>query len=1089
MDTGNGSKAVFSDAVGKPMGKPTNSGELASPINLLNPDRYEFYTFDDNGELVKRLMSLEEIQSIIATGDGDGFNFDTFTSEGYMPEKRVNDIVNNVQNVLKEEMETHKVDAMDTKPMFDTPDVSDSWSMILPAIFGNSGEDIKPEKPITHVTPDTIMIEPNAQTPLSGIRDKLTAATAEVSLYTRSTTARSTTVRSTTPAPKTPISLTSSQISTTEKLATNKINTTSVPVFNSTKTKPMINVEVYSNSKSTTEKNLQKEPSNLVVEIKPASSTKMPTTVSTTTRRSTTTTRPTSTTSRPTTTARTTTTTTTTTAAPTTTVPKTTTEDIPQYSLPTLYQLLHQPQNYLTTLKKEGITEAPMGGLTTFTLIDGIRTKPEITTESEYPSTENLKEINDLITLSTEYTTLKNQNVQSTTIQDYTTTQLPLEESLSTAEKISASSLLDQLLLTSTNIYEINTELTKKQTTIMENLLKTTNPTTTEEIISSTTTNPTTTGDDRFLIKIDESTEQSTLAPSLLNSIEQLLSQAVTNVEDGVVNVNDSLKVENMMLNSSKKNMTDIQMETATIASSMIANNLQESTTVASDKMDESSLLLSDSVGSIISQVYGTSESDLTTIESITEQITTEKPRTTTNIKTTAISNRKTDDDENIMDAKSTEVADSTSNSPQITDKYEEISLDNETTTEFENITDKDNYVPHLINITIISTENKKNQSLPETNYTLISTEKHVVNMNTRNEILKTAASSSLSVNNVEDSLTSTETSTMVTETITNLPTTTLLPTTTSEPTTQTPEELFDFTTEVSNVETTLNSLKKVPEESNMEKDLSVRSTSPKPTMESASNENSTNIKRYTTPANDVNSGWTLVSTVSPHSPPNFVRLNDTHPINSIVDPPSPVDLVPKPLQGFGLEDSTARLDTDIYQFTQLCNELAFGFWKSVTTSISSARSVVISPFSATSLLAMVFLGARGATSGEMNEILRLDDMVTFNPHLIFKNISESIRPEEPDSGIATSAIIRELFSDKSKGRVLGFYKERVRQFYDGLVEEASFREIGDTIRRRTNLLVKKQTNGKITDFLKDASIKVKAPLAAVGVNIFQASF
>ena len=32
--------------------------------------------------------------------------------------------------------------------------------MILPAVFGNSGEDIKPEKPLVHVTPDTIIMEP-----------------------------------------------------------------------------------------------------------------------------------------------------------------------------------------------------------------------------------------------------------------------------------------------------------------------------------------------------------------------------------------------------------------------------------------------------------------------------------------------------------------------------------------------------------------------------------------------------------------------------------------------------------------------------------------------------------------------------------------------------------------------------------------------------------------------------------------------------------------------------------------------------------------------------------------------------------------
>lgn len=160
MDTANKKNTIFTDAIGRPQSKPSNPSELASPIDLLNPDRYEFYTFDDHGDLVKRLMSLEEIRSIIATGDGDVLDLDSFTSQGFLPEKRVSDVVTNVQSVVKDEMEVLK-DPL-TKPMFDTPDVSDSWSMILPAVFGNSGEDIKPERPIGFVTPDTIMLEPSS---------------------------------------------------------------------------------------------------------------------------------------------------------------------------------------------------------------------------------------------------------------------------------------------------------------------------------------------------------------------------------------------------------------------------------------------------------------------------------------------------------------------------------------------------------------------------------------------------------------------------------------------------------------------------------------------------------------------------------------------------------------------------------------------------------------------------------------------------------------------------------------------------------------------------------------------------------------
>jgi hypothetical protein len=116
---------------------------------------------------------------------------------------------------------------------------------------------------------------------------------------------------------------------------------------------------------------------------------------------------------------------------------------------------------------------------------------------------------------------------------------------------------------------------------------------------------------------------------------------------------------------------------------------------------------------------------------------------------------------------------------------------------------------------------------------------------------------------------------------------------------------------------------------------------------------------------------------------------------------------------GAGLEASVTRLDEDVRTFVELCNELAFSLWSSIThNGISSARSLVLSPFATTSLLAMVFLGARGPTSGQMNEVLKLDDMVTFNPHLVFRNVTESVIISR-NPGVATATFVRELYSDR----------------------------------------------------------------------------
>ncbi|XP_044262503.1 cell wall protein DAN4 isoform X2 [Tribolium madens] len=884
MDAGNGSK-IYTDAVGKPVSKPHVATDVASPIELLNPDRYEFYTFDDDGDLIKRLMTLEEIQDIIATGDDD------VTLDAFMPEKRVNDVVNNVQNVLKEEIKQHK---NPEKPEFDTPDVSDSWSMILPAVFGNSGADIKPEPPTSHVTPDTVLV----------------MATTE-------------------------------QISTTQKVMTLQTDgTSSTSTTTSTTSTPMINVEIITNSNSTTERTENLSP---VVEIKPQQDVEFKNNVRKGTKRpfpakSTTfkpLRRPTRTTTLITSPS-TTTTTTTTTKPPTTTTTELVEETVvPEASVQfekiaqettTTTELSTTTTTELetTTTEKPSTTETTSTERLRITETTTISTERPSTTEKVVPETTTTppqEETSTFGTFSTFFLINDNKNRPEPDLSTLGTEYVTIK-TVSTNTTESTVPDLEQFLLTSTNIYEINSQLSEGTSTSSEEKTETTE------------------ASEKFLIRLTNPTEvpSTTTDQTFIETIEQLISQAVGTPGPVMETQKEASMVEEMMIKSANKTMDEVMAETATAGSSLIGVTTVVPTTETTTIDDRD--LLSDSVDSLLSQILQFS--------------TTVEPETTTVVPTTVPSES------------------------------------------------------HIINITIIRNEPKP-------------------------------AKADLSLEMEYDAMIDEmrKNGTLVLDETT-------VGTTTEETTTESSTSTSSTTTEA------------------------------KPSIEITINEST---------KNDSGGTWTLVSTLSPHTtqPPQTTQS----PLISIVDPPAPVDLVPKPLQGFGLEDSTANLDTDIYQFVQLCNELAFGFWKSVTNGLSSARSVVVSPFAATSLLAMVFLGARGATSGEMNEILKLDDMVTFNPHLIFKNVSESIEAT-PDSGVAVSAIIRELYSDRSKGKLLGFYKERVRQFYDGHVEEASFREIGDVIRRRTNLLVKKNTDGRIAEFLKDGNLVPKPPLAGVSVSIFQ---
>jgi len=187
-----------------------------------------------------------------------------------------------------------------------------------------------------------------------------------------------------------------------------------------------------------------------------------------------------------------------------------------------------------------------------------------------------------------------------------------------------------------------------------------------------------------------------------------------------------------------------------------------------------------------------------------------------------------------------------------------------------------------------------------------------------------------------------------------------------------------------------------------------------------------------------------------------------------------------------GLDVTIRHTSSDIVNFAKLCNELALNFWVAINKGLSTARSLALSPFGMTSLLAMIFLGARGPTSDQMNEILRLDDVATFNPHLMFQNITDTVSLAR-GQGIANAAFVRELFADKMKVRkLMPFYKEQAQQFYEGLVAEVNFATISDLVRRRTNLLIRKQTGGRIKDFVKTNTVPLRSPLAALSANVFQ---
>jgi serine protease inhibitor len=113
-----------------------------------------------------------------------------------------------------------------------------------------------------------------------------------------------------------------------------------------------------------------------------------------------------------------------------------------------------------------------------------------------------------------------------------------------------------------------------------------------------------------------------------------------------------------------------------------------------------------------------------------------------------------------------------------------------------------------------------------------------------------------------------------------------------------------------------------------------------------------------------------------------------------------------------GLDATSSRLNRAQRSFVDINNELGFKMYRSLLDH-HGTENLVFSPLSLSTSLAMMFLGARSSTSWQMNELLRFDEMISFNPHLLYKNVTDALAEGNGDNGGLNSACVKQLFVDK----------------------------------------------------------------------------
>lgn len=102
----------------------------------------------------------------------------------------------------------------------------------------------------------------------------------------------------------------------------------------------------------------------------------------------------------------------------------------------------------------------------------------------------------------------------------------------------------------------------------------------------------------------------------------------------------------------------------------------------------------------------------------------------------------------------------------------------------------------------------------------------------------------------------------------------------------------------------------------------------------------------------------------------------------------------PAPKGNPGLEATLTSLDEEKRLFVDINNRLAYRLLTSLTNPVSHSTTqygnMVISPFTIISSLGMLFLGSRGHTAAQIDTLLQMDDVLTFNPHMMYHNVTEA---------------------------------------------------------------------------------------------------
>ncbi|XP_051796395.1 leukocyte elastase inhibitor-like [Acanthochromis polyacanthus] len=147
----------------------------------------------------------------------------------------------------------------------------------------------------------------------------------------------------------------------------------------------------------------------------------------------------------------------------------------------------------------------------------------------------------------------------------------------------------------------------------------------------------------------------------------------------------------------------------------------------------------------------------------------------------------------------------------------------------------------------------------------------------------------------------------------------------------------------------------------------------------------------------------------------------------------------------------------------------------------NKTANIFFSPFSISSAMAMVMLGARGNTAIQMSETLKFQDCQD-DVHTSFGQLLSRLKT--PGASIGLSVANR-LYGEKSYTFKEDFLKQS-RMHYSAELESVDFKNMCEQSRVKINSWMEKQTKGKIKDVLAKGTVNELTSLVLVNAIYFK---